>query len=506
MLSSTLRDVFVIVFAGLRKAYQWVRPYTLWAVWSVLLALILINAVAFYQYWRTRELSIYVGPPGTSSEEWARLIGERVTADSDGWIGTSYRVRYVFTDGFESNRHHVSNDRKGSSIGLTHDGFGDSSNVAILSPLEGHNLQAICSRAFLKRTAVKPSSPATPKMLSDLVADIRPGRVFVGSPGSGTRQLAEIVLAHHSLDVDEVAAPGVGELHDLLPALLDDRIDVAFFAGPLDAPLLQRVAKANVGQLIGLNGFRDAIVQQHRSVLYPVELNRGLYGATNDFCPGILESLASRRVLICSKSMRDADAYFIAKATTNALRDKISIDWSNSPPDPKNRDARPFAFGLHPGAEHVRDDEPPPRNWVPALSTLAVALAVFLVGQVAAWISGQGTNAPAPQSSKPEERAAEPSQPTPQAAEPPARSLELYQRLFRYIHIVNNWIPPVPPSVFEEYRRLAMEVDRNIRQGRETHRLADDDFDALSAGLAYLLALLAQKGPTDQANATQPQT
>lgn len=409
------------------------RRHSMALIGSALVVLAAMTLWSWYRDFRTTEYTILVGPGGSMSEDDARQIKRRIESQSS-WIGADYRVVMQETQGFEEVRRLINADETGRLFGFAHDGFGNAENVRVLLPLDRNYLHVVARREFLKKL-VEPSSPTPsaegtapltpgdvterktlegPITFADLAAykkQFSPGRWSLGPPDSGTRQLAEIVMKRYGLDANLYQTNGVKSWYDMRAALNNDAIDVAFYSSRMDADIMKLIAADGSSVMIGLDGDRDAIIQGQWHLQKQV-FNKNSY-ANSGFCPAALETFSSRRVLLCSSSMTEPTAYFLAKHSRDALRTVVpEIDWVNPPADAPQSTG--LTYQIHPGAELYRNKSP--LGGVPWNSNyLLMTLALWLVTEIV-----QSANKRL--RSKPAEGGGPLSEATPIGNEPPATS------------------------------------------------------------------------------------
>ena len=409
------------------------RRHSMALIGSALVVLAAMTLWSWYRDFRTTEYTILVGPGGSMSEDDARQIKRRIESQSS-WIGADYRVSTQETQGFEEVRRLINADETGRLFGFAHDGFGNAENVRILLPLDRNCLHVVASREFLESIGETRTSEAatwasmvlapidvrrrkplkTPITFADLAAHrehFLPGRWSLGPPDSGTRQLAEVVMQRYGLDANRYQTNGVKSWHDMRAALNNGDIDVAFYSSRMDADIMKSIAADGNSVLIGLDGDRDAIIQGQWHLQKQV-FNKNSY-ANSGFCPTALETFSSRRVLLCSSSMTESTAYFLAKHSRDAMRTVVpEIDWENPPPDAPQSVG--LTYRIHPGAERLRTNSP--LGGVPWNSNyLLMTLALWIVTELV-----QSANKRL--RSKPAEDGGPPSEATPVGNEPPATS------------------------------------------------------------------------------------
>ena len=380
------KELFVPVVQLLKTVGLWMamaaRRHSGALLASAIVVLAVMTAWSWYLQWRTTEYVVLVGPGGGGSIDYAKRIARKIV-DQSSPLGAAYNVRVEGTDGSEEIRKRISEDNDGNLIGFAHDGFGNSENVRILLPLDKNYLFILCRKQFLTETLN--TSPRTTVTFAEIMKkrdSLKPGRIFLGPTGSGTRQLAELVTERFDLDPRKYHTNGVYDWNDMRAALNNGFIDIAFYSGPLDADVVQEIAKDGSSILVGLDGDRDPILQG-RVHVFPAKLTAHSFSA-GDFCPSPLETIASRRVLICPADMPEDTAFFLAKHAHMAMRSLIQdIDWNNPLPDSPRSEG--FTYQLHPGAERLKQNNPPgplPWNNNYVLLTLALWLATELATSI----------------------------------------------------------------------------------------------------------------------------
>jgi hypothetical protein len=269
-------------------------------------------------------------------------------------------------------------------------------------------LHILCRKEFIQsrsgeRVAEGVTSEATNKIpkeshtLRDLIThrqegnkELR-GRVFLGPWHSGTRQVAEVILknyGYHSGDVNDLAADHVSNWDEMRAAFLQKTIDVAFFCGAINSDVIRQIADDETCVLVGLNGSRDAILQQN-SQLVKAAINPDCY-LTGGFCDGEFETVATRSVLACSRKISEQDAYALAKASRAALRGELSIDWKMKLPSEQSSIDQSFTYAFHRGAELLRDGAEPRSLWNEFLTFMFSTVGVWGIIEVLRWSVSRG--------------------------------------------------------------------------------------------------------------------
>ena len=137
--------------------------------------------------------------------------------------------------------------------------------------------------------------------------------------------------------------------------------------------------------LVGLDGDRDAI-RQHHPELLAVQFQQNSY-LNGDFCPEKAETIGARRVLVCSNTMPERDAYLIGMRTFESLRDRMpEIEWRNQPPGAEQIQTGPLRFRLHPGAELIRDQRQP-TSWPGGISVVLLTAVLWVIAEMLRWVN-----------------------------------------------------------------------------------------------------------------------
>jgi hypothetical protein len=373
-----LRGVTELMGNVLWFAASFVRRRALPLLVSTLAVLLAASIWNWYRAWLTHEIVLLAAPAGGAASSDAKKIAERI-AEQSTWYGHRYLVRVENTEGYEENRRRVSRDQSGRMIGFAQDGFGEAENVRILCPLERNILHILCRRKFLDDVELHtPRTSGGTTRLRDIFNDselLRPGRAYFGPPDSGTRQLATHVLRLYGKHgaMGRLQAPGIANWYDMRAAFNNDSIDLAFLNAPLGNSITENIAQDGSCVLLDLGPDRDALWQGLVHI-QPDKLAANSYSNAG-FCPNDIQTLATRRVVICSSTMSDPLAYFLAVQCHEALRDSVPfLTWEGA--TPLQTPSGALSYRLHPGAERLKEKTGAP--WSPKLSYLWSILAVWL--------------------------------------------------------------------------------------------------------------------------------
>lgn len=360
------------------------KRHFLWLVASFCIVVILQFSWSWYEEWRTVRLTLLVGPGGSTAFPPARRIADRLS-QSPGILENKFEVELVSTSGYEENRRRIEADVTGRILGFAHDGFGESEHVQILLPMEWNYCHIFCRKDLLPLNSRIDRNKDFGPSFGDVRQLLKPGRAYLGPRESGTRQVAELVLQQYGLSPDTLSTHGIDDWHEMRAAFQTEQIQIAFYQGTLDSPVMKAVAQDGKTILLGLNDSREALVQANAH-LAPLDFAANLYDV-GEFCPKPQRSIATRRVLACSSRMPERIAFDVASRAREAIKGTTELRWDMLPPDAaRQAENRPFAYTVHPGARLVRDDRTPtaiPFTW---WQTGAV-IAVFLIGKLLQWLA-----------------------------------------------------------------------------------------------------------------------
>lgn len=392
-----------------------------------LVVLSLMVVTLFYLQIRTatppEQFILFTGPAGGGGEKLGKILSEKLRPPGF-WSLNQRNVELVIkaTEGYEDNRQRIQDDTTGRQIAFAHDGFNPHRNVRVLLPLQESYTHIIVNQGFLKAARDLPvgnggSRPAPAASLPNgsagrpwyfedlkpvLAANGRPGsdenpayaefekwaknKVFLGPELSGTRQVAKLILEHHGIPVDRLDCEADYNWNEMVSALIRGDIQMAFITTEPGNRAVRRLAGRGGFALLGLRDTEGLCqANSHVAVRY---FKKYVYGASQNaagFCPAKTPTIATRRVLVCSSHMENADAYWLAQRLTEALRSEIPvISWETAfEPKPEQR---PLTYHIHPGVEPIKDPETPwytvlhayvPSMFWPLILSTAMALVLF---------------------------------------------------------------------------------------------------------------------------------
>jgi hypothetical protein len=326
----------------------------------------------------TKEINLYTGPWGGAYRDHGQSISNELERHSVGRFGSRYRLTPRATGGFEDNQRHLLQDDRGKSVGFVTDGFGgpeEQSKLRVLVPLEHNVLHIFCGLGFLKKVPGNSDAESQLLTLDQLAPRLmnERGKVYLGPPGSSTRQAAEYVLQQHGLGALSISTHGVANYEEMRAAMTTGHIVMAFYCGPENAPVVKGIAADGTCRLVGLNGSHQGTIATAKGFL-PHTIHKHTY-RTGPFCSDDLATVKTQAVLACSNEMSEADAYAIITATSTALSGQMRPDWRVGAYDYWNRqlDEPKTVLALHPAAEAFLQGAQPSTM----LTTMTYVLSTF---------------------------------------------------------------------------------------------------------------------------------
>jgi hypothetical protein len=168
-----------------------------------------------------------------------------------------------------------------------------------------------------------------PVLMRDLIGNLDPagGRVYLGPHRSETRRLATIVLGQcGQRNFERLSAHGIGDWYEVRAALNTGDIELAFLVGTLGHDVVNGIADDGNCRLVDLSEIAEALEKENRE-FRAAQIPSNAYAAAayrrfhHEFCPQKITTLTSRDVIICSRNMTRFDAFQVAAAADEALRD-----------------------------------------------------------------------------------------------------------------------------------------------------------------------------------------
>ena len=376
------------------------------------------SILTWYGSFFAKEIVLLVGPAGSTSWRQGDDFADAIKKASPAF-GLKYRVRQELTNGYDEIQHRIANDTTGTIVGFGFEAINPELNIPqILIPLDWEYLHVLCSRQFIIDT-YSMSSRQQPLRLTDVLPEIKPGRIYLGPHESGTRRIAETILSRCGRLADEYSVPGITDWEEAEVAIATGKIDLVFYSGPLGSKTIRIFAKSSV--LLNLDDMAPALSNEAGSSIWVAQLEQNtsfvnIHRSHHDaktllrhaslstkedddprdalkFCPEAIKTVSSRGLLICSPAMSAYDAFQIAKSVQENCRSIPSNLW-NSRPIQKSTDQYPvseISLPIHPGAKRLKQNQPyydsiDPRGWPQwfqaALLTLLTALVGILLGKI----------------------------------------------------------------------------------------------------------------------------
>ncbi len=157
-------------------------------------------------------------------------------------------------------------------------------------------------------------------------------------------------------------------------------IDLLFDAEELGDEGIRKRAASGKYALLGLDDVDGLVVGQQN--FKPRTIKKSAYAYGTEFCNSDLQTISTRRIIICPSSMSKTDAYYLTDGIRGALRQTIpTVQWDKE-------DAPPVGTGLicqlHEGANDFRQNHPPwwwrmiLDNWLIALTAVGGFLGFIL--------------------------------------------------------------------------------------------------------------------------------
>lgn len=159
----------------------------------------------------------------------------------------------------------------------------------------------------------------------DRIADLLPLRVALGSRGSGTEAITAAILQANGIGDEQHPAGWQASGGDsAADALLAGSLDAAFFVGPADNPLIQRLAASE--QLL-LAGFRRADAYEARlRFLKRLEVGEGLLNLEHNVPHRNLTTLSPVATLVINERFHPALTPLILQAARQVMRQGSLLD------------------------------------------------------------------------------------------------------------------------------------------------------------------------------------
>lgn len=159
----------------------------------------------------------------------------------------------------------------------------------------------------------------------DQLTDLLNLRVAMGSPGSGTEAITAALLEVNGIDAAHYPPGWQASGSDIAAsALLAGSLDAAFFVGPAENPLIQRLAASPA---LMLAGFRRAAAYEARlPFLKHVELGEGLLNLQQNVPHRNLVTLSPLATLVVNDNFHPALTPLILEAARQVMKPGTLLD------------------------------------------------------------------------------------------------------------------------------------------------------------------------------------
>ncbi len=361
MLSSD--QAYKNVLESMKAALVWCLRQTKWiAVLALICGLGLIIWNGYLKEKLNRKVIIYTGSHDgqSQSHDYGRTIQSHFQNRSI-WSMVHYDVELRTSAGLVENRRRVEESDPGEiAIGFDQDGFvnpASPTKVQTLVPLSDMYLHVIARADELKqkpllnlRQLIEAKTKAQADGKGKEPAP-RGFRCYLGLKGSGTRLIAETVIWNLKL---EPAAVDVGDYmgwDQALEQLKRGEIDVVFQGDDIDT---KKVKADEKFVLIGLDMTDGLVASNRTSGLQVGKIPRGTYPSKdNAFNPEDVQTVYVRRLITCTGSLTEYDAFHLAEGIGQCLPQLDIRNRYNK--SIKAVDTDPLLVQIHPGANDFRN-------------------------------------------------------------------------------------------------------------------------------------------------------
>jgi len=256
-----------------------------------------------------------------------------------------FDLQLVTSDGSFDNLNRLLDDTSGVNLALVQSGTEQSLPAEQQARL--HSLGAVYQEPLwlFHRREVK----------LERMADLQTLRLALGADGSATQALTRAILQANQIEPDDYPSQwqAVGGT-PAVEALLKDELDAAFFIGPAENVLIQRLAAAEDISLVHFG--RAAAYQARLPYLRQVEVGEGLLNLATDSPARDLTLLAPSATLLVNDDFHPALSALILDAARQVMAQGTLLD-------------KPGQFPIAASAEYplAREAERTIRSGVPLL-------------------------------------------------------------------------------------------------------------------------------------------
>ena len=346
------------------------------------------------------------------------------------------------------------------------------------------------------RLELRRESEPSPVTFDQVLGLLQKGRVYFGPQNSGTQQMAHLVARHFQLDISRLASYNFTSFEDMRVALLRGDIDVAFYCGPLNAEIMQSVARDGLTELVGLNPGDQKAILQGRPYLRDAMFTKNSY-VHGGFCPEEMGTIASRRVIICSHLMGKRLAFFLASHSFDSLRDRFpELQWGGAQVQTTSGQ---LAYRIHPGAEWLRDNKEAP--WIPpSLQSVIYLLFIWSGTEILAAVSHRLKQQEADgvadrddrKAALPSDMTAEKKHTVESASQPADRPIvaspsPMFAKLQRKVEFTADQLESLSTPILGKRRRQWIDkleqLRATVRQARDEGSISENEFASLLVGI-----------------------
>jgi len=213
----------------------------------------------------------------------------------------------------------------------------------------------------------------------DRLADLLAMRVALGTPGSATQAITAAILKANGIEPAQYPPGWQASGGDIAAqALLAGSLDAAFFVGPAENPLVQKLAAS---PQLSLAGFRRAAAYEARlPFLKHIELGEGLLNLEQNVPQSELTTLSPVATLVVNDSFHPALTPLILEAARRVMKPGTLLDAPGAFPS-----AEPHTLHLAEDAErYYKSGQPLLQRFLPfRIASLADRYIVLLIPFIA---------------------------------------------------------------------------------------------------------------------------
>ena len=337
--------------------------------WIIVLALICgvgyIIWDGFLKKQHTRKVIIYTGSMDgqSQSQEYGRIIQAHFEK-TPTWTLVRYDVELRSSAGLAENRRRVEESNPNERvIGFDQDGFVNPKSptrVQTLVPLSEMFLHVIANKEIagkdpigLRQLIRKKTEAEKLQLPPGVTPDptvARGFRCYMGLKGSGTRLIAETVIRNLNLEPAKVDVGDYMGWDQAFELLKRKEIDVVFQGDDIDT---KKVRADDKFILIGLDQIPGLVASNPNSGLRLNKIPSGTYPSENNgFNPNAVETVSVQRLITCTGSLTEFDAFHLAEGIGDCLPQLDIRNRYNR--TLKTADSDPLLVQIHPGANDFR--------------------------------------------------------------------------------------------------------------------------------------------------------